>query len=365
MSQEPVKPRTARATLFVGAGASAAFGFPTTKEFLQKLAFSLDNDKEKQLLLAFQQAQGISDIEHILEILDQVEELESPLVKYLDYIKPNMPVAPSYAGKPSGSWKEFKSIATSLRKRIRNELFIQYEFDPKKRPEIQRLLEETLNAICGDEWDLVHLFTTNYDSVLEEGLSNPGYVIRDGFTQVRPSQPTTWNPRVFDDSIFRLPPEHRLRVVSIYKLHGSLRWRLDKNTAEIVRVETEEKAAEQSRRFGENILLYPASKLPPISEPFGTLYSYFVKMLASAHVCIVIGFSFRDPYINTVFVDYLRASEKNLIYIISPSAEEAVSNLLGSLADGPLVKQITAWKNKFGEPYVTSLISARLSGVVS
>jgi hypothetical protein len=352
------EPKSALATLFLGAGASSAFGFPATKEFLQKLAISLDDSKEKQLLLAFQQTQGISDIEHILEILDQVEQLESPLVKYLDYIKPNMPVAPTYAAKPSVNWKDFKSIATSLRKKIRNELFNQYEFDPDRRTEIKRRLEETLEAIWADKCDLVHLFTTNYDSVVEEGLSGSRYVCRDGFTDLRPSQPAIWRPTILDAPIFRLLPEQRF--VNIYKLHGSLRWRLDKQGAQIVRVETEEKTGERSRRFGENVLLYPASKLPPISEPFGTLYSYFVKKLFSTHGCIVIGFSFRDPYINTVFVDYLRSSKQNLICIISPSAEEAMKNLLGSLTDGPLAEQVITLNNKFGDPYVTSLISTRI-----
>ena len=148
-------------------------------------------------------------------------------------------------------------------------------------------------------------------------------------------------------------------MVYLYKLHGSLSWRLDKVSGNIVRIDSEEKATGYSRVYGENVLLYPASKRPPIAEPYGSLYGCFVERLYSAKICVVIGFSFRDPFINTVFVDYLRGTE-NCIVIVSPDADTGKKNLLGSLVNGILSDRVVTLNNHFGEPYTTSLLQAQI-----
>jgi hypothetical protein len=366
MAAEPIQ---SPATLFLGAGASAAFGFPTTREFLENLEVRLEG-REKEFIQALMQTEGISDIEHVLEILDQVVELENPFLRYLEHRRVQIPTA---LGRPPMDWADFKKLAVSLRTTIRNELFSTYEFDPKKRLAIRRTIEDILNAICGEKSNIIHVFTTNYDSVIEEGLSDSQrYIYTDGFDYSRRGQPAVWSRRKFDE----LPPTTirlhgakmtkeaiQQRSVRLYKLHGSLQWRADKELSRVVRVETEERAGNHSRRFGENILLYPASKRPPIAEPFGTLYSYFVRKLSSANVCVVVGFSFRDPYINTVFVDYLRNNPKNHIYIVSPSADECLKNLLGPLRMGIFSNQVVIFPNKYGDPHTTSLISARMKKV--
>lgn len=346
--------KEARATLFLGAGASRAFDFPTTKEFIEHVRESLGS-KEKDLLNAFTETPGVSDVEHVLEILDQVAELENPLLKYLDNRKVPIPIQPFSNFSPA-KWEEFKNVATSLRDGIRAQLFRQYEFDPQKRTKIQQELEKTLDLICSEGANLVNVFTTNYDSIVEEGLTlSEKYSYADGFAPRR-GQAAIWNRRLFDDPKLL----HGRKLVRLYKLHGSLNWRIEKDSGRIVRVETEERAANYSRRFGENILLYPASKRPPIVEPFGSLYSYLVRRLSNTKKCLAIGFSFRDPYINTVFVDYLRSNPENFVYVISPSATECSRNLLGPLATSILAKQVVTSSNKFGEPITRATIGAMI-----
>jgi hypothetical protein len=108
---------------------------------------------------------------------------------------------------------------------------------------------------------------------------------------------------------------------------GSLSWREAKIGGKILRVDTEEKAVVGSKRFGENLLLYPASKVAPIKEPFGSLYTNFTRKLLANHTCFAIGFSFRDPYLNTAFADFLRRNRRNVLCIIAPNAEENLQNL--------------------------------------
>lgn len=75
----------AGAIVFLGAGFSRAFDYPTTKEFLANLKNASLNQQEKQLLQAFVETPGIEDIEHVLEIVDQVVECGIPLLKYLSH----------------------------------------------------------------------------------------------------------------------------------------------------------------------------------------------------------------------------------------------------------------------------------------
>ena len=328
--------RVAPATLFLGAGASRAFGFPTTKEFLRVLPERLPPGKTRDLLNYLTGTPEITDIEHVLSVLDQVVELENPLLKYMAHHK-----IPMYMM----TWKDFADTAALLRARIRDELFRLYEFDPDKRGTIQSSYEGLLDDMCGNA-DCMHVFTTNYDSVVEEGLVNSEkYLVIDGFRR-RDSGPAIWDSR-----ILRHPKriQRRKKHVFLYKLHGSLRWRLDKDSTGIMRVETEEKAAKDSRMFAGNILLYPASKVAPTTEPFGTLFNLFRSNLFASPKCIVIGFSFRDPYLNTVFVDFLRSNSRHAVFAISPNADECLSNLISDLTLSRLELQTGTVNSRFGE----------------
>jgi hypothetical protein len=347
--------RIAQATLFLGAGASKAFGYPTTKEFLGLLLGRLSG-QEKELLQALTEVPENSDIEHVLEILDQVVELENPFLKFLDKRQVSIPVQPSYLSSSVSGWKQFKTIASSLRLTTHDELFRQYQFEPSKHREISQVLKATLDFVAQDA-DVVHLFTTNYDSIVERGLSGSDWTALDGFT---PSVigGARWGagfeiPKHWSDVVVR-------KFVYLYKLHGSLSWRLDKTSGGIVRIDTEERATDYSRVYGDNVLLYPASKRPPSREPYGNLYGWFVERLYTAPICVVIGFSFRDPFINTVFVNYLRRTN-NIVLIFSPSADEAKKHLLDVLInDDSLASRVIPFNNSYGDPYTTSLIGAQV-----
>ena len=347
-------PLTAPATIFLGAGASAAFGYPTTKGFMDQCRTTVKG-KEGELLSTLVEVPNISDVEPVLDILDQIVTTESPILKYLEYRQVQLPTKPSYFGVSNSSWNDFKKLADSLRRMIHEELFRQYQFDPKKADAIRKLYHETLNAISKDA-SIAQVFTTNYDSLIEEALAgSKEFALTDGFH-------TSQYNAVWDGSFDTTGVKFGLkgRYVCLYKLHGSLSWRTDKDSGNIVRVGTEEKATGYSKKLGENILLYPASKSPPIADPYGILYSHFSNKLNSTNICVVIGFSFRDPFINTVFIDYLRRSQGNVIIIVSPSADECAKSLLGSLESSPLGERVIKLPNKFGDPYTTALIKATI-----
>ena len=65
----------AGAIVFLGAGFSRVFDYPTTKEFLGNLNNASLNQQEK--LQAFVGTPGIEDIEHVLEVVGQVVERDT------------------------------------------------------------------------------------------------------------------------------------------------------------------------------------------------------------------------------------------------------------------------------------------------
>ena len=105
------KPKVAPVTFFLGAGASRAFGYPTTKEFLAVLRGHLGG-QESELLSALTEVPEISDIEHVLEILDQVTELENPFLKYLEKRQIQLPAKPTYHMGPLLGWEGFQDYSS-------------------------------------------------------------------------------------------------------------------------------------------------------------------------------------------------------------------------------------------------------------
>ena len=62
-------------------------------------------------------------------------------------------------------------------------------------------------------------------------------------------------------------------------------------------------------------------------EPYKTIREEFRRFMETADACIIIGFSFRDSHLNTIFSDFLKCGKR--IIVVSPSADENVyTNLL-------------------------------------
>lgn len=53
-------------------------------------------------------------------------------------------------------------------------------------------------------------------------------------------------------------------------------------------------------------------------EPYKTIREEFRKYMEGADLCIIIGFSFRDMHVNTIFSDFLKRGKKMIL--VSPSA---------------------------------------------
>jgi hypothetical protein len=139
-----------------------------------------------------------------------------------------------------------------------------------------------LLGLLGEPLDI---FTTNYDLCLEHVFWDDQILrdkMSDGFS--------------FDQvDILWSAPEYKRHPFCVYKLHGSLNWRTGNNgkTLRINRQDIYDASA--------HVMLYPGYKGRPENEPYRTMHKIFREKLQACERCLVIGFSFRDEYINNIF----------------------------------------------------------------
>lgn len=145
----------------------------------------------------------------------------------------------------------------------------------------------------------VEIFTTNYDYLFEMGLENNDVPYFDGFTGgYRPF----FLAELVENFVY-LP-----RQTKIWKVHGSLGWKLDDNTR-VVRTNPSDN----------DILIYPSiskyanSKKLPYTALMDRLCNYLKQPDSVLFVC---GYSFSDEHINERILSGLRAESTSHVYVL-------------------------------------------------
>lgn len=341
--------------LFLGAGASRAFDYPTTAEFVQNLT-EVINPNEKRILESLMRAPDVSDIEHVLQTIDPIITFSSnPYIKNL--FQHSQPTIPLISG--SVNWRDFIKWCSSLKDTAIGELHRQYEFDRTKLRKIADaygILFEKLQVL--NQYQYLDIFTTNYDSIIEHLCTEGEQVVpfTCGFIRNSRSGREFWNP----EQLRKWKPKGRGLAIKLYKLHGSLDWR-ETDDERIERMPTEERVSRTTKRHKRNILIYPAQKNYVTEDPFRRLMRHFEEVLNQYNSCLVIGFSFRDPFINRDFLDFLNAERKRRLIVVSPNAStDAKTNLVEG--NKKLEKQVIYIDEPFGEPDTFNWIFPAVEG---
>jgi len=163
--------------------------------------------------------------------------------------------------------------------------------------------------------DPLHVFTTNYDGLLEQlfqfwrdGNSALFKQTRTltGFSQERPGR---WQAELLEEK-----PIPGVRLIKLAKLHGSITWKKDASGRP---VETG-----WGMPTPHDTLLYFGYKSIPEEEPFVTLHQLLKSVLLEYEFLIAIGFRFGDPYIYELFDLALRANRRlQVIYCLTRAPE--------------------------------------------
>jgi hypothetical protein len=166
--------------------------------------------------------------------------------------------------------------------------------------------------------------------------------VRDGFDGNPNKENGRWNP----SGVFGYVPNVTMgfdrKGIQLLKLHGSLNWRMQKVTAEIERVTTAERVPTDSREYLDNVLLYPAAKGEPTTEPYVSLFAMFRLTLSNAYTCFVIGYKFRDAVINSCLNQFLQ-DDRKAMFALSPHADD---NILTYFKPSEAVRKRIRTKNE-------------------
>ena len=172
-------------------------------------------------------------------------------------------------------------------------------------------------------------FTTNYDNVIEDfWVRGRAYsYLYLGFEQKN-------GKKVMNADRFLLNNTNDAQssyAMQLVKLHGSVNWFKNKNG------EIEEhpyhlslddvRSTSGSKDIQEDILIYPMSQKQLYFTPFIQLFRILDAELRKREFWIIIGYSFRDIIIRTMFERALAESDKRKILLIHPHASQRIKPL--------------------------------------
>jgi SIR2-like protein len=276
-------------TIFSGAGASKALNYPTTAEFFTLgKGSALREDPVYKNVSAHLKKQPI-DVEDVLRLLSPFAILEkTPTGKFL------LPYL-------SNNW--IQTVPAFVRKT--NEVCFDHYGRRPREQEVKKLYLPLLE-FCRWGKERISIFTTNYDpvtDVLMEISEGSGIACHDGFNRFG-----MWDSGGYS--------ELKLSGLAIYRLHGSMSWiEQDGN------IRNTRDYSRRSPGYAEHLIIYPGFKGNLELEghsAFRFAHTALKNELGETSVVVMIGFSFRDPYLNEIFRQALTTNQNLRLIVWNP-----------------------------------------------
>jgi hypothetical protein len=184
----------------------------------------------------------------------------------------------------------YKSLEKSICKAIKEVVSKQLPDGPNPYSELVSWING-INRIHG-----VEIFTTNYDLLCEDALERSQTPFFDGFTGSRNA--------FFDPSSIStndLPP----RWVRLWKLHGSIGWKINDN-GQVIRVPE----CEESSMVYPSHIKYTQTQAAPFSSLFERLKNFLME---PDTLLLTTGFSFADAHISSKISECLSANPTSAV----------------------------------------------------
>lgn len=218
--------------------------------------------------------------------------------------------------------REFKSFADAVLE-METDLLGEIE-DPESAggAEIEQLLTNLLLGLNGrpPSRERPHIFTTNYDRLIEFGADLAGLRIVDRF--VGTIQPEFRSSRVEVDLHYNPPgirgePRYLEGVFRLSKLHGSIDWQFkDRRLRRAPLAFGASKLGVKEAEVTDRLMVYPnaAKDMETLEFPYAELFRDFAAALCRPNaVLMTVGYGFGDDHINRVIRDMLTLSSTHLV----------------------------------------------------
>ena len=289
-----------RTALFLGAGASVFAGQPTTGELMERVRkrvreredMKRSEDRQNYIMRVINN-DVYSDIEKLYDGIEQIIGIDK---------NPN---CKPIIGESDTDHGKIIDEMTGLRSTIREVLLDSFSIDPRLQGKIKQLYRSVWEMMKNRGTDKFQVFTTNYDTVMEEYCTAANLELVNGF------MPYRYLSRYW----FSVWTAETANPVYLTKLHGSINWHRD-NDDEIVEI-----GGVEPRSADRDILIVPTEGAKRYDwGPFPDLMDRFRKEIENVDVLLVIGFSYRDDEI----VRIIRNRLENGMALISVSPDAAV-----------------------------------------
>ncbi|GAA4497524.1 SIR2 family protein [Gluconacetobacter tumulicola] len=248
--------------------------------------------------------------------------------------------------------------------------------DPTKRIIAEGVVQSFLLSFASRaaSRERLHIFTTNYDRLIEHGCDLAGLRIIDRF--VGALTPVFRSARVEVDMHYNPPgirgePRFMEGVIRLTKLHGSLDWFFDRADRKIFRKGIPFGAPADHTDLPHNpvdtVMIYPnpAKDVETTQYPYAELFRDFAAATCRPNaVAVTYGYGFGDDHINRVLLDMLTIPSTHLV-VFAYNADDRLKSFLArtreaqvSLLIGPHFGDLTTLiENYLPKPtldYVTS-----------
>jgi len=184
----------------------------------------------------------------------------------------------------------------------------------------------------------LHIFTTNYDRLIERGADIAGLRIVDRFVGALESEFRSSRLQI---DLHYMPPgvrgePRRLEgVIHMTKLHGSLDWRYQRSrlwrSPLPFGADNDHPGVPESPR--ESVMIYPnaAKDLETAAYPYADLFRDFSAALCRPNnVLITYGYGFGDDHINRIIADMLTIPSTHLVIIAwGDKPHDRISSFIG------------------------------------
>lgn len=361
--------KTTNITAFLGAGASAPFGFPTTKTFLEKFRVELGpSDKQWAYFNSLRNLYWVEDIENVVGILDSILKMENDsdssslgdffhrYPRSVEFGKRTDRTVYTPVLEGQKQWNELVELSSTLRDSIEGFVFKQYESnaDERARSVIKNVMGGFFSVLKkhSSGKHAFEVFTTNYDNVVEDYCSEAGYTC--SLSEVN---------HELEPKVGKLSEE---KIVLI-KLHGALNWLVNKQTKEIRVIEAQIRVPRDSKSWDTNeYVLFGTKTRLNEAGVYDRLFKRLEKCLNSTNICVVVGFRFRDKDINDVFRRALESNKTLRILVVSNSATSSLRSLITNRREFDSLKKdrrIFPLKCRFGTNRTIPKIDNALSSI--
>ncbi|MGH9078999.1 MAG: SIR2 family protein [Acidimicrobiales bacterium] len=171
------------------------------------------------------------------------------------------------------------------------------------------------------------IFTTNYDTAIEQSLDEAGIYYLDGFVG---SIHRTLNISSYENDLYFAPNRGRPSIkrvhelVHLYKLHGSVNWRVGSLPSGFGATRIVQES--QPLQPGERAVIYPtpAKEVDVVGYPYADLLRVFGASLGDPECAlIVIGYGFADDHINRLIFQAMTYNSTLQLFVAVPDGVTA------------------------------------------